>query len=309
MSKKVGRRILVVAAGGVKHLAPFVRAGRKEGVRVTVGSFSDLKYLIDSKGGLQLTIKGHQISSFDVVYIRLAGKRSEDAALLVHWASLWGVGVVDRLWQRKFLTHLPLAKSLELALLARSGVPVPPTLFATLEVIKKRAPVLWGFPFVIKDTQGRQAKAVWLARNKRQLGRLCKDLQVCEGEGSRFIAEPFIRAAQRNRIFVIGGRVVGGITRPARWRKLFVKDVKGQTPAGIKAVLSPVPGEDAALARRAAAVLGVDVAGVDIIRDEQAKAYVLEVNPAPRWHLVKKEVGVDVEREIIKFLAKLARRR
>ena len=65
----------------------------------------------------------------------------------------------------------------------------------------------------------------------------------------------------------------------------------------------PVAESSSTLAVMAANALEIDIAGVDIIHDEATgKAYVLEVNSAPRWESIEKDTGLNIEREILKFL-------
>lgn len=300
------KRILVIVGGGTRHLAPFVAYAKKQKVSLQIASFAKLSYNIGKEGEQRLLAGRRDIGEFDLIYIRLAGKRIEDASLLVKCASAKGIKIVDRFWQKRFLTRLPFPKSLELKILAEAGIPIPPTMFAKLAVIAQRAALTFGLPFVIKGTLGKQGNGVWSPRNKKELHRLCRQLLGREKLGARFVAEPFIRASQRNRILVIGNRAVAAITRPTRWRRRFVKKVNGEYSPGTRAVLSPIPKNDAVLAVRAARALGVDIAGVDIIHeDSTGDTYVLEVNSAPAWHQIKRDTGIAVEEEILRFLKTL----
>ena len=72
----------------------------------------------------------------------------------------------------------------------------------------------------------------------------------------------------------------------------------------------PVPEGDARLAVEAAGALDINIAGVDIIHeDATGRAYVLEVNSAPRWDSIAKDTGVNVESEILKFLDSIPERK
>jgi RimK family alpha-L-glutamate ligase len=297
----MSKKILIIVGGGIKHLAPFAVEAQKLGLDVTLAGFGNLEY--SSEGEVQLKVKGQPVENFDVIYIRLVGKRFEDASLLVNYAREKGIKIVDKMYEKSHIIRLPLAKSLEAKLLINATVPMPKTYFGSLKKIKEEGPKLFGYPFVIKGTQGKQGHAVWSPKDPPHLDELYEELKDKEKKGGRFLAQEFIKASQRNRIFVIGDSAVAAITRPTRWRKRFLAKVGGEFPTGKREALMPVPEEDVRLALKATHALDVDIAGVDVIHeDSSGKAYVLEVNSAPRWESIAKDTGVNVEREILKFL-------
>jgi ribosomal protein S6--L-glutamate ligase len=69
----------------------------------------------------------------------------------------------------------------------------------------------------------------------------------------------------------------------------------------------PAPWID--LARRAAAVLGATVAGVDLLPAEDGRLLVLEVNAVPGWRGLQTVVDADCAAEIAAHVEQAARRR
>ncbi len=299
-------KILVIVGGGIRHIEPFTKEAKKLGVSLLAASFSDIEYLTEGKN-IVLKIKDEDIASFNVVYIRLVGKRYEEASLLVNYCKQHGVRVVDRVFEREDLIRIPIPKSIEAKLLIEAGVPVPKTYFGKLSNIKKKAPKIFGYPFVIKGTTGKQGHAVWSPRNEEELDALYEKLQVLrKKEKMNFIAQEFTESSQRSRIFVLGGKALAGITRPTRWRRRFIDKVNGEYPEGKRERLDPIPEDEAKVAIEAASALQIDIGGVDVLRvDKTGELFVLEVNSAPRWEAVRQDTGLNIEREIIKFLAKL----
>lgn len=298
------KRILIIAGGGTRHLEPFLEAGRRLGVSVRTASFSQVT--CSSSDGFVVRVADLDIASFDVVYIRLVGRRLEDATLLANYAKKKGVRLVDRVYEDSLLMPLTLAKSVETQRLLAAGIPMPPTFFAKLSVIGERGERLLGFPFAIKSTSGKQGKEVWLPKDKEELNKLISELSELEEKGKRFLAQKFIKASQRNRLFVVGERAIAGITRPTKWRKRFVEKINGEYPEGKKESLNPLPKDDVELAIAAAKAVSLEIAGVDIVHDDETgEAYVLEVNSAPRWEAVSKNAGISVEEEIVRYLASL----
>lgn len=295
-------KILVIAGGGKKHLELFVSEAEKQGVELSIASFSELEYLT-KEGAVRLTVNGKDVMEYNLVYIRLVGKRLEEAALLINYCKKAGLKIVDTIFEKGISPRVPLPKSIETELLVAAGIPVPKTYFGSLKNIKENAPEVFGFPFVIKGTTGKQGHAVWSPRNMEELNKLVSELAEKEKEGNKFIAQEFIRASQRVRVLVVGRKAIAAITRPTRWRRRFVKKVNGDDPPGKREPLKPIPEADAQLAVEAANSLYIDIAGVDILHeDESGKAYVLEVNAAPRWASISQDCEVNVEAEIVSFL-------
>ena len=293
-------RILILAGGGVKHMSPFLEAGRNLGLDVTISSFSKITFqTLD--GAVKVKIEDRDLRTFDVVYFRLVGKRYEDAALIVAYCRQEGIRIIDRIYEKDGVIRIPLPKSLEAKMLFEAGLPLPKTYFGSLMAMREVCPVLLGFPFVIKGTTGKQGHAVWSPQTLEELDNLIGELLPKEKLGERFIAQEFIRASQRNRIFVIGESAVAALTRPTRWRKRF-----NSHPTGVKKKLDPIPSEDAQIALKAASVLGIEIGGADIItEDKTGKKYILEVNSAPRWASIARDAGINIEEEILKYIASL----
>jgi RimK family alpha-L-glutamate ligase len=98
------------------------------------------------------------------------------------------------------------------------------------------------------------------------------------------------------RLFVLGGRVVGSIERRASgWRTNLAR---GATAASVR------PDDaDASLAVRAAAAVGAEYAGVDLLKGGDGITYVLEVNGIPGWKGLQHTTGVDVAGLLVDYLA------
>lgn len=300
--------ILILAGGGTKHLKAFKEAGDTLGVNVDCISFAKLEYL-SGEGKLKILVEGKDIVDYDVVYLRIVGKRYEDAALVVKYCRENEIRLVDKTYEMDGVIRVPLAKSLETKLLLDAGLPVPKTYFGRMKMIEEKAPDIFGFPFVIKGTTGKQGHAVWSPRDRAELHELVKEFTPHEMSGkARYLAQEFISSSQRNRVFVIGDRALAAITRPTRWRRRFIDKVNGEFPEGRKEMLKNIPKEDVEIAVKASQALGVEIGGADILTDDKTgKKYVLEVNSAPRWNALAKDTGINIEEEIVKYLIKVTK--
>ena len=96
------------------------------------------------------------------------------------------------------------------------------------------------------------------------------------------------------RVFVVGGAVLGAIERRApegEWRT--------NVAIGGSATPCDLPDEWAQLAIRAAAAVGADYAGVDLLPSRDGQVFVLEVNGIPGWEGFQKATGIDVAGAIV----------
>lgn len=298
------KKILVLVGGGTKHIQPFHKAAEELGVVVHTDNLANLEYF---PGRNDLLISGRDISEFDAVYFRLIGRKFEEASLIVQYCREHRIKLVDNVYEKNGLVRLPLAKSLESRMMIQAGIPFPKTYFGRLKNIKKKAPEIFGYPFVMKRTTGRQGHGIHYIRDESVLEEKIESLILKEKKGERYVVQEIIKASQRNRIFVVGDKAIAGITRPTGSRKLWQeRDEGGNLPNAQRSNLDPIPQEDADLAVRAAKAVGVDVGGADILtEDETGKKYILEVNSAPGWKSIKKDTGVFVEREILEYILSL----
>jgi RimK family alpha-L-glutamate ligase len=106
------------------------------------------------------------------------------------------------------------------------------------------------------------------------------------------------------RAFIIGGRVVGAIERQAPggdWRTNVAR--------GGSATPLELPAAWALLALRAAAAVGADYAGVDLLPARDGTVFVLEVNAIPGWQGLQRATGLDLATAIVEHLEHMIERR
>jgi RimK family alpha-L-glutamate ligase len=100
------------------------------------------------------------------------------------------------------------------------------------------------------------------------------------------------------RAFVVGGQVLGAIERRAPgWRTNLAR---GGTARAVR-----LSAEWSALAVHAAAAMGAEYAGVDLLPGRDGVVYVLEVNGIPGWQGLQEATGIDVASELLDHLTRL----
>ena len=297
-------KILVIVGGPEHKVDSFREEAKTLNINLEIASFYDLSY--DTTGTKYvLRVKERDLKEFGLVYIRVVGKRLEEATLLVNYLKKSSVKIVDRVYNESILLPSTISKAFEMVKLKNADIPIPPTYFSSLANIRQKAGKILGFPFVIKSTSGKKARDVWAPETDRELSELIGSLRKREIQGDSFFAQKLIKSSKRSRILVVDGKAIAGVARSTKFRKRFQEKVGGEYPEKLKETIYPVPDLLAKLSVDAAAAAGLDISGIDILHEEDTEElYVIEANAAPPWKLIKENTIVNVEAEILRFLQK-----
>jgi ribosomal protein S6--L-glutamate ligase len=183
-----------------------------------------------------------------------------------------------------------------LQLLARAGIGLPVTAFAhgprkAEEVINE----VGGAPVVIKLVEGTQGLGVILAETAASAK---STIEAFSAASVNILVQEYIAEAEGSdvRALVVGGRVVAAMRRVGK-----VGEFRSNLHRGGAAEEAHISEDERATAARAAAVLGLNVAGVDMLRSKRGPV-VLEVNSSPGLKGIERATNVDVAREIIAFI-------
>ena len=187
-----------------------------------------------------------------------------------------------------------------LQLLARAGVGLPVTGFAnSTKDIDGLIDIVGGAPLVIKLIEGTQGVGVILAETRKAAEAV---IEAFRGLDANILVQEFIKEAGGAdlRCFVVGGKVVAAMLRQGAEGEFRSNLHRGGTATKVK--LTP---EERTTAKRAAKTMGLNVAGVDLLRSNHGPV-VMEVNSSPGLEGIENATGVDVAGEIIAFLEKNA---
>jgi RimK family alpha-L-glutamate ligase len=178
-------------------------------------------------------------------------------------------------------------KSMTSFLLERAGVPTPPT-WVTESAAEARAAVrreaAAGYQVVVKPLFGSQGTG---------LRRIAAGMDIPALELYRHVyyLQRYIDSGDGrwhdHRVFVIAGRAVAAmLRRGTSWVNNVAQGARCE-PLELSAEL-------ARLAEAATRAVAADYAGVDIVRGEDGRLWVIEVNGIPAWKGLQSVTGVDI---------------
>lgn len=186
-------------------------------------------------------------------------------------------------------------------LMARKGIGMPVTGFAhSPDDIPDLIRMVGGAPLVIKLLEGTQGIGVVLAETRKAAESV---IEAFMGLKANIMVQEYIREAGGAdiRCFVVGDKVVAAMKRQAADGEFRSNLHRGGTATVVR--ITP---EERATAVRAAKTMGLNVAGVDILRSNHGPV-VMEVNSSPGIQGIEEATGIDVASKIILFIEKNAR--
>jgi ribosomal protein S6--L-glutamate ligase len=186
-------------------------------------------------------------------------------------------------------------------LFSRAAVGMPKTGFANSpDDIQDLIKMVGGTPLVIKLLEGTQGIGVVLAETRKAAESV---IEAFLGLKTNILVQEFIKEAGGAdiRCFVIGSKVVAAMMRQAP-----EGEFRSNLHRGGSASLVKITPRERATAIKAARVMGLNVAGVDILRSDRGPL-VMEVNSSPGLQGIEEATGKDVAGMIVEFIEKNAR--
>lgn len=242
-------------------------------------------------------IDGKAITGVDAIIPRIGASVSFYGTAVVRQFEMMGVYSVNE--------SVAITRSRDklraLQLLARKGIGLPVTGFAnspndTDDLLK----FVGGAPVVIKLLEGTQGVGVVLAETNKAAESV---IEAFSGLKANFMVQEYIKEAGGAdiRCFVIGDKVVASMKRQGKEGEFRSNLHRGGTAKLIK--ITP---EERSTAVRSARVMGLNVAGVDLLRANHGPV-VMEVNSSPGLEGIEVATDRDVAGMVIDFIEKNAK--
>ncbi|MGB6388264.1 MAG: RimK family alpha-L-glutamate ligase [Methyloceanibacter sp.] len=286
----MGADVLLFCERKKWHGRSITRAFKARGISPHTVSLSACGFTTATRTGLAIPGLGDHLPRGALVLFVPGGSFEQVTVYLGVLHALRELGV--RVWNDARAIERCVDKSTTTFFLQKAGIPTPRTWTganrdeACAEV---RTLLGQGLQLVQKPLFGAQGEGL------RLISRLDELAPEEEVSGAYYLQEfiPKPDGAYRDwRIFVSGGRVVASMIRHG---SSWITNIK----QGARAEAAIPSQELVDLALCAAACVGVDYAGVDIIQDREGRPLVLEVNSMPAWQGLQRVTGTQIADSIV----------
>ena len=242
-------------------------------------------------------IRGENITGIDAIIPRIGASISFYGTSVVRQFEMMGVYSVNE--------SVAITRSRDklraVQLLSRRGIGLPVTGFANSpDDTEDLLQFVGGAPVVIKLLEGTQGVGVVLAETKKAAESV---IEAFSGLKANFMVQEFIKEAGGSdiRCFVVGDKVVASMQRQGK-----EGEFRSNLHRGGSAKLIKITPEERSTAVRSAKVMGLNVAGVDLLRSNHGPV-VMEVNSSPGLEGIETATKKDVAGMIIEFIEKNAK--
>jgi ribosomal protein S6--L-glutamate ligase len=291
-------RLLVLSRNASLYsTSRIVLAARARGHQVSVIDPLDFQIVV-SRGRPTLLVGGSAVQRYDIVIPRIGASITNYGLAVVRQFDLMGVPVLNG--------AISIARSRDklraLQLLTRRSIDVPTTVCARSPAgVEAALSLVGGCPAIIKLQQGTQGIGTMIAETAQSAHSL---LETFWAMGQDIVLQEYVRESKGRdiRAIVVGGRVVASMRRvakPGEFRSNLHRGGKGDPVA--------LPRKYRSVAIRATKVMGLEVAGVDMLEGKRGPR-VLEINSSPGLEGVERTTGVDVAGAIVRHAEVFAKR-
>jgi len=232
-----------------------------------------------------------RLDRVDVVLPRIGASITEYGLAVVRQFSIMGIPIVNN--------SVPIARSRDklrsLQLLSQHDIDIPRTVMArSPSQVARALEAVGGPPVVLKLIQGTQGVGVMLAETLPALEAI---LDTLWGLGQNILIQEFIAESRGRdiRALVVGGKVVGAMRRTAR-----VGEFRSNIHRGGHGRIITLDEEFQRVAVKACEVMGLHVAGVDLLESKEGPK-IIEINSSPGFEGLEAATGRDIAGEIIEY--------
>lgn len=277
-----------------------VEEAHKRGHEVEIVDYS-MCYASIEKSQPMVWYHGEPLVGFDAIIPRIASSMTRYGSAIVRQFEMQGVYTVT--------SSISIVRSRDklrsMQLLARAGVGIPKTVVARGATdVDDLIEQIGGTPVIIKLARGTHGNGVVLAETKKAAKSVLQAFYVMDQDGTNILLQEFVKesAGEDIRVFVVGGKPIASMKRQS-----LDDDFRSNIHQGGSGEKIKLTDEERKMAIKAARSMGLNVAGVDLMRSERGPL-VLEVNSSPGF-AIEKVTGRNVASPILDYIEQNAKRR
>ena len=289
-TERTGLRIALLASDPELYSnRRLLEAGEERGHRMEFLNVKQCYMRLDSQNPEMHYRGGNVLERIDAVIPRIRPSVTFYGSAITRQFESMGIRVLNAAEPIKRSRDKLLASQL----FVRHGLSMPVTGFASSPLdTKDLIKMVGGAPLILKLLEGAQGRGVVLAETQKAAESV---INAMKSLNANLLVQEFIKEAGGKdlRCFVIGNKVVSAIERTAA-----VGDFRSNIHQGGSAQAVRIRPEERKLAVAATRALGLDVAGVDIIRSERGPL-LLEVNSSPGLEGIETATGKDLAGQMI----------
>lgn len=270
------------------------------GHEVTVVKYKEC-YASIEQNNPTVSYRGKDLRKFDAIIPRIASYMTKYGTAIVRQLEMQGVYTIS--------SSIAISRSRDklrsMQLLAKSGIGIPKTVVSRNTTdIDSLLDQLGGTPVIIKLARGTHGNGVVLAETKKAAKSVLQAFYLTNDDGTNILLQEFIKesAGTDIRAFVVGSRVVASMKRQS-----LDDDFRSNLHKGGEGTSIKLTEEEKKAAIKAAKAMGLNVAGVDLMRSDRGPL-ILEVNASPGFG-IEKVTGRNVASAIIEYVEINAKRR
>lgn len=236
--------------------------------------------------------KGETLSDYDAVIPRIGASITFYGAAVLRQFEMMGVYSVN---PSVAITRAR-DKLRAIQILSKRGIGLPITGFAhSPDHIEDLITMVGGAPLVIKLLEGTQGVGVVLVETRQAAESV---IEAFLNMKAHFIVQEYIKESKGAdlRCLVVGGKVIAAMKRQAK-----PGEFRANLHRGGEASLVKITAEERDMATRSAKIIGLNIAGVDMIRSKRGPL-VLEVNSSPGLEGIESASGKDIASTMIQFI-------
>lgn len=286
--------IVILSRGpGLYSTQSLFQEGHRRGHRMRVVDHVRCSIVVE-KGRPKVFYEGERLHTIDAIIPRIGASVTTKGAAIIRQFEM--MNVFSSVSSDALLKSRDKLRCLQLLGMADLGI--PKTVYTDYsQNIVDLIRAVGGLPVIIKLLEGTHGLGVILAESSNTAESVIETFNRLK---ERIIIQEFIKESKGAdiRVFIINGEIVAAMKRIA---------APGEFRSNLHQGASSVPVElskaEAITALKAVEILGLDVAGVDMLQSHRGPL-ILEVNPSPGLEGISKTSGIDVASGVIDFVEK-----